>query len=298
MYHVLLILLHRPFVADGHLYSTSRKISVNSFVTCATAASNITHLLRAYDKAFSVRKAPYLISYATYVAATIHARIAAKRERSSEAYSDLETCLAVFRDNQETNWAVRRANIVIQNLMKRLGVAKPRDDDELRIQNHSSHIIQSNEVGGANQPSGANDQARAYQGAGGGSVIQQGASESPSMGIPDIDDIIQSFLQEQKFSHAFGDGNVPTQNYADIRSELPQSIGAGRTYGEQGSTQVPNRHGPDSSQPHYTVDATNGWQQVPINIFDAAATVDDLLFGFNGSAHDSFPNLQWDDVVL
>ncbi|KAK2062231.1 hypothetical protein LY76DRAFT_313637 [Colletotrichum caudatum] len=79
MYHVLTILLHRPFVADGHLYNTSRSISVNSFITCATSANSIVGILRAYDKVFSVRHAPYLISYATYVAATIHVRIAAKR---------------------------------------------------------------------------------------------------------------------------------------------------------------------------------------------------------------------------
>jgi len=67
MYNVLMILLHRPFVADGHLYNTARSISVNSFMSCATAADDIVQILRVYDKAFSVRRAPYLISYATYV---------------------------------------------------------------------------------------------------------------------------------------------------------------------------------------------------------------------------------------
>jgi hypothetical protein len=61
MYNVLMILLHRPFVADGHLYNTSRAISVNSFMSCATAADDIVALLRVYDKAFSVRRAPYLM---------------------------------------------------------------------------------------------------------------------------------------------------------------------------------------------------------------------------------------------
>lgn len=141
MYNVLMILLHRPFVADGHLYNTSRAISVNSFMSCATAADDIVQLLRAYDKAFSVRRAPYLISYATYVAATIHARIAAKRGPGSHAHSSLEACLAVFRENQETNWAVRRANAIVQNLMKRLGVATPSLDETQidRDTNGSSH---------------------------------------------------------------------------------------------------------------------------------------------------------------
>ncbi|KAF4429278.1 putative transcriptional regulatory protein [Colletotrichum fructicola] len=42
MYHVLTILLHRPFVADGHLYNTSRSLSINSFITCASAADSIS----------------------------------------------------------------------------------------------------------------------------------------------------------------------------------------------------------------------------------------------------------------
>ncbi|KAL6707670.1 hypothetical protein ACN47E_003791 [Coniothyrium glycines] len=94
MYHVLIILLHHPFVADGHLFNTARSISINSLLCCATAANDIVQLVRVFDHAFSIRRAPYLIS--------------------------LGTCLAVFRENQETNPAVRRANALVQNLMKRL----------------------------------------------------------------------------------------------------------------------------------------------------------------------------------
>ncbi|QGI86942.1 hypothetical protein CEK25_013671 [Fusarium fujikuroi] len=94
MYHVLVILLHRPFVADGHLYNTFRSISVDSVIKCSAAASSICSLLRAYHRAFSVRRAPYLISYATYVAATIHCRIAAKNGKGSAAYVNLMTCLS------------------------------------------------------------------------------------------------------------------------------------------------------------------------------------------------------------
>lgn len=122
MHNVLIILLHRPFVADGHLYNTSRSILVDSFMKCATAASNIADILLTYDRAFSIRHAPYLISYATYVAATILVRIAAKRRSESKVFADLATCLAVFKENQETNYAVQKAAIVIETLIKRLGV--------------------------------------------------------------------------------------------------------------------------------------------------------------------------------
>src|ERR1700761_3073270 len=125
MYNVLLILLHRPFVADGHLYNTARSISVNSLLTCATAANQIVRLLRVYDRAFSVRRAPYLISYATYVSATILVRIAAKRNSTSDAHRSLSTCIAVLSINQETNWAARRAKAIVEGLTKRLRVEVP-----------------------------------------------------------------------------------------------------------------------------------------------------------------------------
>ncbi|KAH8590539.1 fungal-specific transcription factor domain-containing protein [Bisporella sp. PMI_857] len=103
MYNVLLILLHRPFVSEGHLHSISPSIASNSFSVCAQAASRTVQLLRNYEKTFSIRHAPYLIAYATYVAATIHVRIAAQLGPGSEAYNSLRTCCSVFAKNQDTN---------------------------------------------------------------------------------------------------------------------------------------------------------------------------------------------------
>ncbi|KAE8351129.1 fungal-specific transcription factor domain-containing protein [Aspergillus coremiiformis] len=126
LYHVLVILLHRPFVAEGHLHNTAPSIALTSFRTCATAANAIIRLLQRYEETFSIRRAPYLISYATYVAATILVRIAAQREWDSPAHARLRTCLSVFDENQETNWAVRRAKQVVIHLMERMGVSLDR----------------------------------------------------------------------------------------------------------------------------------------------------------------------------
>ncbi|CAK7231443.1 hypothetical protein SCUCBS95973_007918 [Sporothrix curviconia] len=123
MHNVLLILLHRPFVSDGHLHANLRALSTRSFMTCAQAATAIVSLLRCYNAAFSVRRAPYLISYATYVAATIHVRIAAQPGFATEAKEVLAICLMVFDENSETNWAVKRARAVIGGLMQRMGVS-------------------------------------------------------------------------------------------------------------------------------------------------------------------------------
>ncbi|UKZ74767.1 hypothetical protein TrVFT333_002437 [Trichoderma virens FT-333] len=263
MYYVLIILLHRPFVADGHLHNMSRSISVNSFIECASAASNIVSLLRAYDQAFSVRRAPYLISYATYVAATIHTRIAAKRAHASKEHRNLETCLAVFRENQATNWAVRRANLVIRNLMKRLGVSIDEGEEGLRI-----HV--DREAGPA--------------------LLMVGNSWL------NIDEIMQSFVREGEQCGQKNSVVQPMVQQDDLSSvqrgsaslQTPKSI----QYGPEIMHSQPRDH--ISRQDGETQAAT--WHHPGTDDIVGTSSVDDLLFGFNGSALDSFQFLEWESM--
>lgn len=269
LYNVLMILLHRPFVADGHLYNTSRAISVNSFMACATSADDIVQLLRTYDKAFSVRRAPYLISYATYVAATIHARIAARRGPRSQAHSNLETCLAVFRENQETNWAVRRANAIVQNLMKRLGVAT-RSPNDAQI---------DRDADGGSHSSTPDTTSRS-----------RSVGREPSLRSLDIDGIIQSFVREreQDTANSMQMGPPSNLNFANANAPL--------------SSQWPYPTGEMSPTAHHTgqhdtaYDNNGSWMfQGQQQLFgEGTFTVDDLLYGFNGSDLDKLPMLNWD----
>lgn len=126
MSNMVRILLHRPFVSDGHLNSIAPEVAKSSFSICAAAATRIVQVIRLYDRAYTIRRAPYLISYATYLAATIHVRIAARRSTWSDAHDCLKTCLEVFEQNSETNHAVRKAGVVIESLMKRVGVSVER----------------------------------------------------------------------------------------------------------------------------------------------------------------------------
>ncbi|OJJ68355.1 hypothetical protein ASPBRDRAFT_33628 [Aspergillus brasiliensis CBS 101740] len=150
LYNVLVILLHRPFVSEGHLHTADPSVAMSSFTTCTTAASSIIQLLQAYDNTFSIRRAPYLISYATYVAATIFVRVAAQRERVSRAHTNLRSCLDIFKKNQETNWAVRRAHNVILHLMDRMGVRLDdctaiADDSPGRMEHRTDQVTMSAE---------------------------------------------------------------------------------------------------------------------------------------------------------
>lgn len=122
MFNILIILLHRPFVSEGNLHSTSSSIALNAFSVCSAAAFEIDFVLQTYERMFCLKMTPYIISYATYVSATIHVRLAAQTERGSRAHKALRRCLDVLEVHQTHCWSPRRAKRVIDGLVARLGV--------------------------------------------------------------------------------------------------------------------------------------------------------------------------------
>jgi hypothetical protein len=267
MWNVLRVLLHRPLVADGNLHLTLPSTSKSSLATCTEAAINIVKLVRLYDKSFSVRRAPYLISYATYVAATIHVRIAATRASTSEAHEHLRTCLAVFDQNSATNYAVKKASIVMENLKKRMGI---RLDDpgstssaasntrDTAADHTSSDMTPRSQSNAFTSPSNTSSMARSHL------PIDTVINHEPTMVAGqfdpdlDVDTIIHSFMHEQQL---YGQ---PT-NYA-----MQPDHTANALYG--GNNAVPN----------------TGQAQMPSTGLES---YDDALFGFNASAFDWFyPN--------
>jgi len=257
-------------------------MSVDSFMVCASAASNIISILEAYDGVFSIRRAPYLISYATYVAATIHVRIAAQKGPGSEAQRNLEFCLAVFQDNQETNSAVRRANMIVQNLMKTLGVIRSGDSANILNPRDSIGTIRNDKPAGNMSAekvamTGVSDQQN----------VQVIDTMDPSLDSFEIEEIIRMFAHEQRMQHANHDAPLP----------MPMN---GNGYG-QAQAQAPFRPqsyvGPDSYQAirqQHEIPDLRGIQNADPGPYVAA---DDLLFGFNGSALDALPLMDWDQFT-
>ncbi|KAJ5658366.1 uncharacterized protein N7484_002015 [Penicillium longicatenatum] len=250
LYNVLLILLHRPFVAEGHLHTTDPSVAVSSFTTCTTAANRIIHILQAYDHTFSIRRAPYLISYATYVAATIYVRVAAQRKDGSRAHSNLRTCLDIFQKNQETNWAVRRAKNVIVHLMDRMGVdlSVPHQEREPR----SCHDINGQTVHLDGVPAVDGDLIPAA------SPSQMTPPETEASEL-DMDRIIQSFIRQQA------------------------RPGEGQVFEEPSYHALPGPTVPVQTPGIFTPSIVPGYNDA---YFDAQFD-DDMLFGFNGSVQDS-----------
>ncbi|KAJ3543638.1 hypothetical protein NM208_g3465 [Fusarium decemcellulare] len=122
MYNSLIILLHRPFVSDGHLQSASESAARDAFSHCATAALEIHRMLQLYRRHFCLKSVPYFISYATYVSATIHVRMAAQKEPGSGAHQCLRSCLEVLTEHQAKCHAPRRTMKILLSIMQRLRV--------------------------------------------------------------------------------------------------------------------------------------------------------------------------------
>lgn len=122
-YHSLLILLHRPFIPNGHLFSAEAPSS-QSWERCVTAARNITSLSQAYQSMYSLRRANYMLSYALYVACTIHARNPAVREstRRGDLSSPLIVCLRYLDKLAVPNCGVSTPARIIRRLMETNGI--------------------------------------------------------------------------------------------------------------------------------------------------------------------------------
>lgn len=248
LYNVLLILLHRPFVAEGHLHTNDLSVAVSSFTICTAAANRIIYLLRAYDQAFSIRRAPYLISYATYVAATIHVRVAAQREGGSQAHASLRTCLDIFQKNKETNWAVRRAENVILHLMDRMGVDLNEQRSNLNGENPGPSDMRLREAGMSSNVRDNDPTEHVF-------ASTQCAPEMEVTGL-DMDMIIQSFIRQHGRP-------VEVQHLYD-QAERNSSVSATLPFGTPGAPAPIMLPIPDEA--------------LSLDYID-----DDMLFGFNGS---------------
>lgn len=119
LYHSLLILLHRPFISDGHLRSTATPSL--SWGRCTSAARSITSIALAWKDGFGLRGAPYLLSYALYVACTIHVRNSAPEATSGhnrEHTSLLAASLTCLEQLCLANPGVSKPMKIIQRLME------------------------------------------------------------------------------------------------------------------------------------------------------------------------------------
>ncbi|KUL90455.1 hypothetical protein ZTR_00212 [Talaromyces verruculosus] len=114
-FHVLNILLHRPFLHEGHL-SHFNMNDDSSRGVCASSASNIYHISQRYGRSFGFQHAPYLFSYALFSAATVIPK------ESCEAGFSSFVLGALTAIQEGANGGLLKPIMIIRDLLARTGM--------------------------------------------------------------------------------------------------------------------------------------------------------------------------------
>ncbi|KAF5859561.1 hypothetical protein ETB97_002736 [Aspergillus alliaceus] len=179
-------------------------------------------------------------------------RIAVQREWDSQVHASLRTCLSAFDENQDTNWAVRRAKNVVIHLMERMGVSLDRTHRTLERDNSRSSSAENESLDSLHPmptpvtllPSTEQTDPIDL------SPVSQADPETAEL---DMDMIIQSFITQGNYDLTFDTWSPPVASAGESRSvELGIPMGV-----------------PSDRRPHC-----------------GDVSFHDMLFGFNGSGQD------------
>lgn len=127
--NVLVILSQRPLFTGHHGHSSNLATAYESINICTTVANQIVQILRDYSQNFSIGSAPYMLSYATYISATIHTRIVAQKGKNSSSFQSLLLCRHVLQEHQRLYTAAGKARTNLDRLTTQLGIEVTESDD-------------------------------------------------------------------------------------------------------------------------------------------------------------------------
>ncbi|KAJ5586805.1 uncharacterized protein N7459_002570 [Penicillium hispanicum] len=123
LFNVLIILSQRPlFIASHNRVSNTTTAAHAPVNACTAAANQIVQILRDYSIHFSISSAPYMLSYATYISATVHARIVAQKGKSSSSFQSVLFCRGILQEHQPLYAAAEKARANLDRLATRLEV--------------------------------------------------------------------------------------------------------------------------------------------------------------------------------
>ncbi|KAJ9093200.1 hypothetical protein QFC21_006517 [Naganishia friedmannii] len=258
LYHTSTIILHRPFVESTEEFFSDSTSTTASWSACVAAAVAFTQCLRLYRQIFTIRRAPYLISYATYVASTIHVRAVAAENamvnkaraeaaangfgcatatESSDATKALKLCWDALVEAGKVNHGCRKAQNIIAGLMDKLDVTigTPQQINDVKLPNSmcsSKQYLPSKQYLTTCVVFNASLHPTVTVPTHIGLIHDQVLDEvsvDPSLGIPteevDIESIMRSFWWPEPFDTTYpGNGTSQTQPQA---IGLPSASGGG-----------------------------------------------------------------------
>lgn len=131
LFNVLIILSQRPLFTGSYCQAAGQEAAYESVNVCTTAANQIVQILRDYSQHFSISSAPYMLSYATYISATIHARIVAQKGRNSNSYQSLLLCRTILLEHQRLYAAAGKARANLDKLVAHLDISITEGDEQV-----------------------------------------------------------------------------------------------------------------------------------------------------------------------
>ncbi|KAJ5409017.1 hypothetical protein N7509_002900 [Penicillium cosmopolitanum] len=133
LFNVLIILSKRPLFTGNDERPNNPASAFESINTCTAAANQIVQILRDYSQHFAISSAPYMLSYATYISATIHARIVAQKGKSSTSFQSLMLCRNVLQEHHCLYGAAGKAKESLDRLCDHLGIDAAEETRQMNV---------------------------------------------------------------------------------------------------------------------------------------------------------------------
>jgi hypothetical protein len=141
-FHVLNILLQRPFLEEGHLkHRSSEEEKQAGEEICVQSALAIWKLASAYRNGLTLRRAPFLLSYAVYSAVVVMLRQGkSDREKFNQPIAFFWTALSELQ--RGCNFGLRKPVLIVRDMMNELGESMPQMQDHPEMETALSRLME------------------------------------------------------------------------------------------------------------------------------------------------------------
>lgn len=119
---MLHILLHRPFLQEGHLWHLRNMNNNAHSEICLSSAIQIYELAKAYRDNFTLRRATYMFSYCLICAASVIPFAASDSDDPSQRHMTGWFWIALKELQNGANFGMRRPIMIIRSLIEHAGL--------------------------------------------------------------------------------------------------------------------------------------------------------------------------------
>lgn len=120
----MIILTQRPLITDTYC---NPHVAHESITASTSAANQILRIVHDYSSRYAIGSSPYLLSYATYISATVHVLVVAQKGKESSSFQSLIFCISILHEHRHIYAAAVKARENLDKLMAHLGISVDED---------------------------------------------------------------------------------------------------------------------------------------------------------------------------